>query len=85
MCYMMCLLMVVRGRARGIVAAADRYRFDRKFLRRGCGGERTSELARARFAIVAHAWLLRARAVAHVPTLSPQHIVDNRALVCGTS
>lgn len=40
--------MVMRGRARGIVAAADRYRFDQKFLRRGCGGERTSELARAR-------------------------------------
>jgi len=48
---MMCLGMVIRifgwrGRARGTLAAADRYRFDQKFLRRGCGGERTSERAR---------------------------------------
>jgi len=38
------------------------------------GGAEGRELvsARARFAIVAHAWLLRARAVAHVPTADAQ-------------
>jgi len=50
--YMMCLGMVMRifwgrgwARARGTLAAADRYRFDQKFLRWGCGGERTSARA----------------------------------------
>lgn len=56
------------------VTAVDRYSFSQKFLRQGCGGERTIARACVLRLPLAYAWLLRARAVAHVPTFSPPHM-----------